>query len=393
MHRMIRSFDTALPKTDCAVVSEANVVGTSDFGENCVSRSDLRSIMDPNFIGRWRHRDKLVFRCWPKWKLAYEAVQRETVFTINGMRINADGHAEFWHQISGTRSYVFEISDEDFDTITAIPKAGAKMGNMIVRAPGTSNERVKKECYLEVAVDIYPDAFRKRITPWGPFWNQRSPHEIFGESVEDALGLAGVAGARSVFIESDDDIDEDVILHEVVNNNSFIVLNHRYEKERKCGVTTRAGRRLVEKAMYWVVPGREPWEEGGALRGYQFPDRILRFMRRVDPENRAAEREILLEKMHSSTREKGYASRRTYFLENVVTRFAERVGMSRQRVMARFLDDGVVGWLMRSVDNVKAIQGREAEALLRGRVSDAVRALEFYYRAVEGMKAGGGNYE
>jgi hypothetical protein len=67
--------------------------------------------------------------------------------------------------------------------------------------------------------------------------------------------------------------------------------------------------------------------------------------------------------------------------------------MSRQRVMARFLDDGVVGWLMRSVDNVKAIQGREAEALLRGRVSDAVRALEFYYRAVEGMNAGGGNYE
>ena len=43
MHRMIRSFDTALPKTDRAVVSEANVVGTSDFGKNCVSRSDLRS--------------------------------------------------------------------------------------------------------------------------------------------------------------------------------------------------------------------------------------------------------------------------------------------------------------------------------------------------------------
>ena len=40
--------DTALPKTDCAVVSEANVVGTSDFGQNCVSRSDLRSILLEN---------------------------------------------------------------------------------------------------------------------------------------------------------------------------------------------------------------------------------------------------------------------------------------------------------------------------------------------------------
>ena len=111
----------------------------ADDGEEKKVAVPSSSFLAPNFIGRWRHRDKLVFRCWPKWKLAYEAVQRETVFTINGMRINADGHAEFWHQISGTRSYVFEISDEDFDTITAIPKAGAKMGKMIVRAPGTSN--------------------------------------------------------------------------------------------------------------------------------------------------------------------------------------------------------------------------------------------------------------
>ena len=59
--------------------------------------------------------------------------------------------------------------------------------------------------------------------------------------------------------------------------------------------------------------------------------------------------------------------------------------MSRQRVVARFLDDGVVDWLMRSVEAVQPVPGRDANSLLRGRVSDAVEALEFYYRAVEGM--------
>ena len=68
-----------------------------------------------------------------------------------------------------------------------------------------------------------------------------------------------------------------------------------------------------------------------------------------------------------------------------MNRFAERVGMSRQRVMARFLDDGVVDWLMRSVEAIPPVPRRDADSLLRGRVGDAVEALEFYYRAVEGM--------
>ena len=124
------------------------------------------------------------------------------------------------------------------------------------------------------------------------------------------------------------------------------------------------------------------------LRGYQFPDRIVRWNRRVDPDKREEEVVARLGSMHKTTREKGRTSRRTYFIENVVTRFAERVGMSRQRVMARFLDEGVVDWLIRSVDNVQPILFRETSSLLRGRISDAVNALEFYYRAVEAMGGG-----
>ena len=144
----------------------------------------------------------------------------------------------------------------------------------------------------------------------------------------------------------------------------------------------------MDKAMFWTVPGREPWADGGALRGYQFADRIVRWTRRVDVENRAENDAQRLARMHDSTRDKGRSNRRRYFLENTVTRFAERIGWPRQRVMARFLDEGIVDWLMRSVDNVKTVKSRETNALLRGRVSDAVNALEFYYRAIETMGNG-----
>lgn len=339
------------------------------------------------YVARWRHRDKLVLRCWPKWKLANNAILREKEIPINGIRIDAAGHPELWCQLSGTRAYVFEVSDEDFDLITAIPASGAKSGKMVVHAPGTADEKVKKECWLEVPLVIYADAFRKIITPWGRQWKSIVPHPIRGEDIEDALGMAGFAGSRYIFIESDDEIDEDVILREVVENDAFIVLNKRPWGKRAVGVTSRAGRKLVKKAMYWTVPGREPWEEGGIFRGYQFPDRILRFTTVLPPGRSEEKSKERIAKMHASTRAKGQKRRREYFLENVVTQFAERVGMSRQRVMSRFLNDGVVDWLMRSVDGMP-LPGkmREVKVLLRARIRDAVNALEFYYRAKEAME-------
>lgn len=346
----------------------------------------MEGVSQSKYIARWRHREKLVFRCWPKWKLTHEAILREKEIPITGMKINGDGHAELWHQISGTRSYVFEISDEDFDTITAIPTSGAKMlGKMIVHCPGTADQRVKKECWLEIEVEVYSKAFRRIITPWGPRWKKDSPFGIRGETIEDALGLAGMMGSKYIFIERDEDVDEDVILKEIIENDAIIVLN-RLKWGNNTGVSSRVGRDLMKKALYWTIPGRQPWEEGGLYRGYQIADRFVRWTRTVAPENRERDQKERLDRMHEKTREKGVSSRRKYFLENTVTRFAERVGMSRQRVMSKFLDDGVVDWLMRSVDNIKAAPYRETPALLRARVSDAVRALEFYYRAIEGLR-------
>ena len=94
----------------------------------------------------------------------------------------------------------------------------------------------------------------------------------------------------------------------------------------------------------------------------------------------------MLDRAHEATREKGRKARRVYFTDKVINRFAEKIGLPRQRVASRFLDDGVIDWMLRSVDQIKPILMRETSVLLSGRVSDAVNAIEFYYRGIGGLR-------
>ena len=351
-------------------------------------RGELQPVSS-KYIGRWKHRLTLHFKVWPKYKLTHKAIATMKDIEVDGIRIADGGYPEIWHKTAqGECGYIFEISDDDFDILAAMPKAGARMPahrKMIVHAPGTTDITVKKDCWLEVPVFAYPKASEKMITFWGAGWTTKAPHEVFGETPEDALGLAGAPTGRIVFIEKDEDVDEEAIWREIVEHDAMVVLNRRPEPGFRSGVSTKMGHRLIEKAMFWTVPGRQPWEDGGLFRGYQFPDRIVRWAKRYNAENRKAANAERLDTMHEATRQKGRNNRRTYFLDHVVTRFAERIGMSRQRVMAKLLDDGMVDWLMRSVDNVQAIPFRETSSLLRGRITEAVNVLEFYYRATEAM--------
>ena len=229
------------------------------------------------YIGRWKHRLTLHFRVWPKYKETYDIIAKEKLIPINGIRINDDGGAEVWNQThAGICGAVFEVGDDDFDVLTAIPKAGARMPvykKMVVHTPGTTDIRIKKECWLEVPLFAYPDA-------------------------------AGAPTDRIVYFENDEDIDEDVICREVVEHDAMIVLGHRPSPGMRGGVSAEAGRKLMAKAAFWTVPSRQPWEDGGALRGYQFADRIVRWNRRLDVENREAAVGTRLAAMHELTREK-----------------------------------------------------------------------------------------
>ena len=116
------------------------------------SGSTLSSSPIPHpFINRWKHRLNLHFRVWPKWKLTHQALATMKIIDIDGIRINDDGRPELWHKTAnGECGYVFEISDEDFDVITAIPKAGARMPIL---------------CFVPVAAAAFPSTFLQETSP------------------------------------------------------------------------------------------------------------------------------------------------------------------------------------------------------------------------------------
>ena len=344
------------------------------------------------YIGRWLHRDKLVFRVWPKYKETHRAIVRMSEIPIDGLMPTKDGHIEAWHNTSKAQAYRFELNAQDVEILGAAEAAGAKLNlrRMVVRAPGTLDEHVKKECWLEIPFIAYPDAGTRTRSTAGMYQDDGVPQvrNLCGTDLETELKKNGYEYGKIVAIDSEDEIDEDMICREVVENDAMIV----FPRITQYGgnVSGERARAILKRAKFWIVPGRRPDEDGGLYRGYQFCDRFIRWNHSFAPGERSEWVKDMLDRAHEATREKGRSVRRVYFTENVIDRFATRVGMSRQRVTSRFLDDGILDWMLRSVDMVKPILMRETSCLLSGRVTDAVNAIEFYYRALGRLPANTG---
>ena len=332
------------------------------------------------FIGRWRHRDKLVFRVWPMYKETHLAIVRHKEIPIDGLMATKEGRTVAMYHSKEVREYAFEVKDEDVELMAAASEAGARLrlDEMIVRAPGTEDETTKKECWLEVPFDAYPTApYRTSTDSMAKGGQTPKLRCVSATDIDAELAKKGYEFDKVVVIESEDEIDEDIICQKIVEENAIIAFTAN-------GVLGRRAKEILRRARYWVVPGRSPEEDGGTFRGYEFSDRFVRWHYRVPEEERAARRGEHMEKMHEVVREKGLASRRVFFTDQVVNRFAERIGMSRQRVASRFLDDGVIDWLARSADKVKPRPFHAAKLTMTPLAKKAVDALEFYYRAIEG---------
>ena len=327
---------------------------------------------------------KLVFRVWPMCRETHLAIARMKTIPITGMMINKYGHLEAWHQIHGIKAYRFELADDDADLLASVGCANAKLcTDMLVHAPGTTDITVKQDCWLEAKVDVYPDA-NCRI---GKFSCEDvtipRPATINDEDLDAGLIGKGIKYSKAYIIECEDDFDEEILCREVVEHDAVIVL-------KPSSVPLAKLRKFMKRTKYWVVPGKKPDEPGGAFCGYQFCDRIFRWVHRGDPATLKERLRTITDKMHEITREKGRATRRKYFVDETVNRFAKKVGWPRQRVTSRFLNDGVIDLLLRSVDALPPPHlARDAKSYLRGRVTDAVSALEFYYRAVESLNRQG----
>ena len=339
-----------------------------------------------SFVNRWRHRGKLVFRVWPKYKEGQLLVVSRSRIPVVGLSLDAEGRMRAVHYVGGKmkkggQPRYFELSDADAETLAAAADAGAELdfSRAFVRAPGTLDNRVKKECWLEVPFVAYGEAPPRTKTAGGAAEDRAVPllRNISGHDMEADVRRAGYEFRKLLLVEDEEDLDEDLVCREVVERGALVVFP-RAAAGRSWGRRIDA---LISRAKYWVVPGRRPGEDGGIFRGYQFCDRFVRWNRTFAPGERAAATRKMLEMAHAATREKGRTSRRVYFTERVINGFAERAGVPRQRVASRFLDDGVVDWMVRSVDGVRPVPMRETSALLCGRVKDAVEAIAFYYRA------------
>lgn len=353
--------------------------GAADGRKPAADHSSF-STLHSSFVNRWRHRDKLVFRVWPMYKETHRAIVTRKEIPIDGFMATKDGRMVAMYHSKEVRECAFEVKDEDMELMAAASEAGARLrlDEMVVLAPGTEDETTKKECWLEVPFDAYPTA-PYRTNSDSMTKNVPTPQLrcVFASDLSDELAKRGYEFDKVEVIESEAEIDEDLICQKAVEENAVIAFTAH-------GVLGTRARELLRRARYWVVPGRRPEEDGGTFRGYQFCDRFVRWHYRAPESERAARHGEHMEKMHDIVREKGQATRRVYFTDQVVNRFAERIGMSRQRVASRFLDDGVIDWLARSADKVKPKPYREKEAVFCGKITAAVDALEFYYRAIEG---------
>ena len=334
------------------------------------------------FIGRWRHRDKLVFRVWQMYKETHRAVVTHKEIPIDGFMATKDGRMVAMYHSKDVRECAFEIKDEDVETLAAASAADARLrlDEMVVHAPGTLDERVKKECWLEIPFDAYPNApYRTGNESMARCDKTPLLRCVQATDIDAELAKRGYEFDKVVVIGAEDDIDEELICRKVVEENAVIAFT-------KGGILGTRAKQLLRRARYWVVPGRKPEEDGGTFRGYQFSDRFVRWHYRISDEERAARHGEHMERMHEVVREQGQSRRRVYFTDQVVNRFAERIGMSRQRVASRFLDDGVTDWLVRSAEVVKPKMFHDAKLTMSPLANRAVDAIEFFYRATGQMK-------
>ena len=335
------------------------------------------------YIGRWRQRLDLRFRVWPVGDDAHRLTWRKKEIPVHGFLMNQWGKLEAIYRnwmdkdsVDPVKRYrSFEINDDDAEILAAIPLAGAEadIGHLVIQAPGTLDSKAKQISWLRIPVNVnLKGGFRTRSAEC---WRDESAPLMRCYKGADLGGFVkecGIAFGKIVHFRSSDEVDEDAILRAVLEEDAVIAF-------APC-IPMKVITPILKRAKYWVVDGRKPEEPGGILKGYQFSDRFFRWFRRSEePYDPAAH----MSKMHAVVREKGAATRRKYFVDQVVNRFAEQIGVSRQRVTAQLLDDGIIDWLVRSVDVIKVVPARETSTLLRARIKDAVRAIEFLYRAQE----------
>ena len=352
---------------------------------------------------------RFTVRVWPQGKGAVRLSTMRKEIPVSGMWLNDAGHMEAVYRYGKNPNQYqsFELSDEDADKITAVAAANAVLGDMTVHCPGTTDQSVKKECYLEVNVTVNPNA-----TAYKPFLTAQSLALMCCEDeIPDRLrtvwermhraavrkefhrhgSKANAVVARMepyeykghVIYTNPQLVDIDLVAQQVMSGKAVLFSAGKF--------TGRMVGLIRERLDYYVVPGLKPEAEGGLFNGYQLGGYVFRYFPRTHLPEGVSRIAAHMKRMHQVRKDAGQANRRDIYIRTVIDRIAHKYGMSEQRVMMRFIESGILDYLVRSYE-AAASDGRLyihgiPSADLKGFINHSVRVVSFI---VEGLSDGEG---
>ncbi|MBO5906234.1 MAG: hypothetical protein J6Q84_07440 [Kiritimatiellae bacterium] len=363
-----------------------------------------------SFIGKWQHKTRFSMRVWPRGEKAIKLSLAGEKWSVDGMTFNVNERLEVVHRLDQKNFAPFELSEDDAERLMSVGASGAKLGDMWIHCPGTLDSRAKKECYLEVNVTVYPQCAEEVR----PFSGGRTAIHCQECDIEKEI--------RRQWADADDRTYKRILKHHgkalsskwkashVQNEwngytlysnpkilNVDVVAQNMFEGRVALfdarHFTGRMMEHLRKRLNYYVVPDRDPGEEGGLFRGYQFAGRFFLYFEETPKEEGVSKRASHVAKMNEATREKGRASRRTYFVRKVIEGIAERYGVSVQRVTTRFIEEGILDYLIRSAESVPygvGIRPRQASQFYGAKIKEAVEIVSIIVEGLAAMEGGNG---
>lgn len=347
---------------------------------------------------RYQHDLLLTIRVWPRTPLTVKRGLEEKEFPINGMTINKNENLEVCHSFNQRGFLAWEMSKEDAYKLSAAGAAGAKFGKLLVRTPGSKLNTVKKECWLEVPLTIYPRAWR-RTHEQNPIMRgteeeiSEQVKHVWKQDIERAKDwaqkeLGYTPKEREIWAE---DLPREFTGVHYVMNPELADLNTLAEQVMK-GKAILVDTRLrnvisiedIDKALaYWVLPGKKPDEPGGAFMGYCLGRSVFWCENADIPEwMRGDGAEAVADYRAKERREKRAGKIKARFIEQVTEGVARHYGISRERVARRFIEEGFMDWIIEEAEKVANDKHREETfpgftALCQGPATEACKVIAF----------------
>lgn len=356
------------------------------------------------WLNRYQHKMTLTMRAWPVSDRTHKAATSATEYKVTGMTYTHNCRMAVTHKYGPRQSeyYSWELSQLDGNRLCSIGTADARIDSMRVKCPGTMLATVKKECWLEVEVTVYPLAIDNNLMTqgrilhgkeedmrpvveaiWASDWerNRKWVKRDCGYAVRKYRAwLEEWQGERRTFagvhyIMHKELVDIPLMARKIMEGK-IVVIDWRLHQNYQVQMS-----KIYDKLNYYVVPGREPDEPGGEFMGYCLGRSVFwGDGLDVPPEVLAEGEAAVAAYREEEKREKFRRKIRQRFVEDVTTRVATFYGVSRETVMARFLEVGYVDWISEQADAVAATYKpgeKGMDAMCKGPAWEATKVLKF----------------